>query len=654
MESFRLLEFDAIAYGQIYPDLAGLRQHELESHYSEFGRAEGRCPMPLFDPAFYAANAGIPLEQAEEDYRTRPELKADPHPLFSVEFYRQQVGDVADPVRHYMTSGWSSGFDPHPLFMTRYYCEQWDETSGGDPLSHYIRTGWRAGLKANPLFDPRHYLDQSPDVAAAGTDPLAHYSRRGWREGRSPHLLFDLAYYASQWAADSDPLSHYLRGGHDQGLDPHPLFSTDYYLAQSPDIAGTSVNALAHFLAFGGEELRQHHPLFDPRWYRERTGCVGIPLVHYLSTGGREDPAPEFNSRFYLEHSESARRSKNTPLAHWVVEEAPLGQSFSSLPLDEVVIDLLDTGHVARAAALMRQRHRGLSSTERWVLPFRIGETVGHVDEGWLLGGLPGVLTSDGDLVGCTTVDRPTVKAHENSVVIARPADGIASGALVGQAIEGVTIVEAGLVHDAWTWYLRCLPALCAAVDGDQPTHIAVTAQLDDVTNEMTHFVLGGAKLTTIEPGTAIPVRKVEVRMQEHSRMSRPAIARATGLALILDRNDPITASARASLVSATLNAGGRVVDTAWGAPAVVECVERSDRLIGFAALPMIAFLAAPSATVVALDDDVPEHARREIQARGLTLELIRLPVSTLPSDQHHGPRLDPTVKLEEIVGTPR
>jgi hypothetical protein len=559
---------------------------------------------------------------------------------------------MTDPVRHYVEIGWQAGFDPHPLFLTQYYCEQWGDSAGRDPLSHYITAGWRMGLRANPLFDSHHYLHGSPDVANAGTDPLIHYSTQGWREGRSPHPLFDIGYYASQMRGDSEPLGHYLRIGHGLGLDPHPLFSTDYYLAQAPDVAASSANALAHFSSFGGEELRQHHPLFDPRWYKEQTACSGIPVLHYLSSNGRFDPSPMFGTRYYLEHSETARRSAEAPLVHWVVEDAPNGRSFSSLPLDEVVLEMLLRGDVVGATAMMRQRHQSRSAAGRVVLPFRMGSATEDVGRGWMVGGLPGVISSEAVLVGCAAVDRPRVLSKGGSVVLTRSSGGIASADRMAETVAGAYVVENGLDSDRWLWYLRCLPALRSAVGEGQARNIVVTTPLDETAAAVTRFVLDGCRVIAVEPGEAIEATNVAIVAQEHPSASEPVDER-TGLVLVLDRNDPITTSDRASLISAVVEAGGRVLDTCWGPPAIAECIAECSRLIGFESLPVLAYFASPGSSLVALDDSLPDHARRDIAAKGLKLEVVRLPVADLPADQHHQIRLDPTAKLAEIVGRP-
>jgi len=637
----------------LYADVAALSDDQMSAHYQQFGQVEGRSPVALFDPRFYAEGSGLGFVEALHDYETRERLEADPHPLFDLDFYRSQAGETPDPVVHYSTEGWKEGFDPHPLFSTRYYVEQVGRNgfSDRDPLSDFILYGWRLGRRPNPLFDVEFYLSQNRDVAEAASNPLNHYSLVGWKEGRSPHGLFDVNYYRSQLADDVEPLSDYLHGGADAGLDPHPLFSTDYYRACSPDLAAAPINPLAHFASFGGYELRRHHPLFEPQWYAERTQCDGIPLVHYLETAGRHDPSPAFNTRWYLRHNAPARRSDLSPLEHWVVHEARSGRSFSSLPIDEVVLDLLGSGEVTAASCLIRQR-RSDDRKSQVVLPFEVDSQAGHIDAGYALSVLPGAISDSGKLIGGLHLNRSTISTDANAIAIVHVTSGIATGSLSPTTIENVTMVAQSHQASDWEWYLRCLPALVEAGRSSHASAVVIPSGISRLDASITQFALSEANLIELAPGSAVRLRNCTIVAQRSpSPVARSSVCpTSSGPLLVLDEHDPFDDQARASLVAAVLAAGGSVVDTLWGPQVLVHAITRATRIIAAEAVPLIAFFALVPTTVVSLIDDLPAEARF-LEEIGLQLEMIRLPPIGIPVDQHHRPNLDPSAKLTEIIG---
>ena len=642
------------AYRLLHPDLEKLPDASLLEHYEQHGIFEGRSPTALFDPVYYAGQAGVSVQNAYEQHRSSDRNEHNPHPLFDVAFYSGQAGHTADPVRHYIEDGWKLGFDPHPLFSTKHYLSQSHGilSSGRDPLTDFILYGWQQGRNPNSLFDADYYLANSPDVRATGLNALTHYVTLGWREHRSHHPLFDGVYYATQLGENKEPLSHYLHEGHQDGYNPHPLFVTDYYLVHSPDVIGSEVNPLAHFWRFGGAELRPHHPLFDPRWYQDRTSCSGTPLLHYLDTRGRHDPGPLFNTRWYLDHVPAARQGDAAPLVHWVVEGACGGHAFSSLPLDELVLDMMSEGDVVGAATMLRLRLNAPdgSSRRRVALPFTIDAHDGRVDEGYVIGGLPGVITTEGKYIGAAPVNRPRVIQQSGNVAILRSADGMALVDHSPQTVDHAVMVADDVDGDAWDWCARRLPALSALTGSER---IVISRQLDAPTLALTRHVLANRDVTFVEPGSALRVSGSRVIPEalphDHHRLAPGASA--DGVLLILDERDPFDDMARTALVSAVNRVGGLVIDTSWGIPLIEESISTCTRLIASAAVPVVSYLARRGSTIVALIDHESGDDLGAIRSTGLTVELVVLPVAEPPIDQHSPTLLDPRPELESILG---
>jgi GT2 family glycosyltransferase/glycosyltransferase involved in cell wall biosynthesis len=149
--------FDAEFYVSHNVDVAvGL--DEALQHYVAEGDRDGRWPMPLFDPVYYARHAGI--ERATNVNR----------------------------LLHYALIGRYRRISPSPWFDASYYLAQNKDVarSGLDPLLHFVRWGGSERRSPSPRFDSDYYLRANPDVAQHGANPLLHYLSHGQYEGRLP------------------------------------------------------------------------------------------------------------------------------------------------------------------------------------------------------------------------------------------------------------------------------------------------------------------------------------------------------------------------------------------------------------------------------------------------------------------------------------
>ena len=94
---------DAEFYLRANPDVAAARMDPVR-HYVKYGAAEGRQPLPLFDPAHYLAscpsarNAGNPLLHFLEQSGSW----ANPHPLFDCDAYLRANPGVGNPLQRYL------------------------------------------------------------------------------------------------------------------------------------------------------------------------------------------------------------------------------------------------------------------------------------------------------------------------------------------------------------------------------------------------------------------------------------------------------------------------------------------------------------------------------------------------------------------------
>ncbi len=157
---------------QLEDDLPG--DVDLFAHYLETQAADALSPHPLFDTAYYAAQAG------------------------------QALGST-NPLLHYLEIGAAMHFAPHPLFNGRWYLTMHKDVhaAGQNPLVHYLRYGASEGRNPSEQFDHHWYLSQYPDVAEANQNPVVHYFLYGRREGRFKNSQEKLAHQVSSEKAGS-------------------------------------------------------------------------------------------------------------------------------------------------------------------------------------------------------------------------------------------------------------------------------------------------------------------------------------------------------------------------------------------------------------------------------------------------------------------
>ena len=132
-------------------------------HFLREGAARGEDPHPLFDTAYYLAQA--------------PEAAAGGAPAL-LHYMARPRSDLRSAVPF---------FDPAGYLMEHAAARQ----SGLDPLVHYARHGVAAALDPHPLFDTAWYLASCPEARDSRLSPLAHFLREGAAKGYRPSPLLD-------------------------------------------------------------------------------------------------------------------------------------------------------------------------------------------------------------------------------------------------------------------------------------------------------------------------------------------------------------------------------------------------------------------------------------------------------------------------------
>ncbi|SMX45896.1 rhamnosyltransferase WsaF family glycosyltransferase [Actibacterium lipolyticum] len=275
--------FDYGFYREKYPDLQGLKDSQLLTHYCVFGWKEMRDPSASFSTSGYIqANPDVALARV-------------------------------NPFLHYINFGKEEGREGLPLtqkhldlenlaphFDASYYRENSPDIAGYNDqqlLEHFYQYGWKEGRDPNANFSVAYYLRQNPDVREAKVNPLLHYvtggeseqrpvaapAPRRWTQLNDDQMAliakdFDADFYRQSGDVpqgnDRELLEHYLREGWEEGRDPNRTFSTGYYLDTYRDIQG--VCPFIHYVLHGRKEGRRTNESL-PIHLERRDDAVFVP-----------------------------------------------------------------------------------------------------------------------------------------------------------------------------------------------------------------------------------------------------------------------------------------------------------------------------------------------------------------------------------------
>lgn len=162
------------------------------------------------------------------------------------------------------------------LFDCEYYCKKYDLDEDVDPIFHYILIGVFKGYNPSPDFDTNYYLNQYIDVKKNKINPFVHYIKYGRNEGRIPRFLTD---------------------------------------SEIEELGITSLHMANNYL------IILHSGLFDEEYYSNTYSFKDMdPIVHYLKVGFARfyNPAPFFDTVYYLENHPEIKESNINPFVHFI------------------------------------------------------------------------------------------------------------------------------------------------------------------------------------------------------------------------------------------------------------------------------------------------------------------------------------------------
>ncbi len=258
-----LLDHDLFDPG-FYAAQAGLEGRpaaDLAAHYLAVGESQGLPPSEQFDPKYYLANnadvrshAVSPLTHyirfgaQEKRYPNRARLRADAQ-------YLEESG-MFDP-RAFVRNRGRPG---HPgLSPAEDYLMGRDGVAIGDAFDSLAYAKWYASEMAGYVVPVLHYLEIGlPQNRVATLNELRE--RRAMMARR-----FNAAHYLSQLPEGkepADPIEHYILHGFLLGYEPEANFSADYYARRYPDMRRAGMDLYFHFVKFGIAEGREGRPDF--------------------------------------------------------------------------------------------------------------------------------------------------------------------------------------------------------------------------------------------------------------------------------------------------------------------------------------------------------------------------------------------------------
>lgn len=236
--------FDANFYRSANPDLEGLSEDSLWSHFQDYGLEAGLSFSPLVNLDFYrASNSDL------NHYSNR------------------------DAFEHLLNYGISEGRQFSELWDLNFYRQNNIDLSGftnEQLFGHLKEYGVAEGRRFSQFFDVNYYLADNPDlVTAFGADKsaaLEHFTIRGLNEGRRFSVAFDPSFYrqnnpdlAAANFSNQELLEHFRMYGLTEGRACAESFDVKHYLDFNSDLRELDLNyqtAYEHFITHGLMEGR--------------------------------------------------------------------------------------------------------------------------------------------------------------------------------------------------------------------------------------------------------------------------------------------------------------------------------------------------------------------------------------------------------------
>jgi glycosyltransferase involved in cell wall biosynthesis len=199
------------------------------------------------------------------------------------------------------------------LFDERYYVSENNdlEMSTIDPLKHFINHGWMEERNPSRYFDVQYYLSQNPDVKKSGKNPLYHFIIKGLVERRKPSQVpeyFEI--FREQYKIKSkwNVVQYFSKIKEVKTIYKSGHFNKAWYWSMYPDV----------FLRAQEKRIWKYMDSNNVI-LKKMARVITHPIWHYILRGVYEgrNPAPFFDTKFYLSENPDVIRTKLNPLYHY-------------------------------------------------------------------------------------------------------------------------------------------------------------------------------------------------------------------------------------------------------------------------------------------------------------------------------------------------
>ncbi|MEX2322707.1 MAG: hypothetical protein WEA29_02900 [Acidimicrobiia bacterium] len=263
------------------------------------------------------------------------------------------------------------------------------------------------------------------------------------------------------------------------------------------------------------------------------------------------------------------------------------------------------------------------------------------VEEGLVVGGLPGVVVGEKTVFGAVPPEMPTNIARGELSAVVRPDRVLASG-MVNRSqrpLDGTLVPELPFEAGEADWLLEAIPSIWEYRARRSDATLVLPLMPPEFILEVLRDVIGWVRIASVHDGEFQLLRRTTIARAAPGALAefrnalwRHHVPRDRRIVLVSHRRDPFDAESRSLLRRAVIRAGGVAVDIEWGAQVVRSALEDAATVLVAEGLPHTVLLAPPGCRLVSMAHNHDDVLGR---AEGTGLVVDRLALAPIESDSH-------------------